>query len=35
MERLDLAIAIWVANIVLVTIIVFWCNKKIKDFTKK
>jgi hypothetical protein len=35
MEDLDLAIIIFMANIVAALIAVAWCNKKIKNITDK
>jgi hypothetical protein len=35
MENMDLAIAVFVTNIVIAIGVVAWCNKKIKDLTDK
>ena len=35
MEGIDLAIAIWVANIIVALIVLCWCNKKIEDINNR
>ena len=32
---MEVAVAIWASNIIVATVVLWWCNKKIKDINNK
>jgi len=35
MDNTELALAIFISNIIIALVVVGWCNKKIKEYTDK